>query len=117
MLCMKSDFDRLMRLRPAILACLVVVVIAVIIPAKAAVSIKQDKDAVECQFDGQTLWRFLFSTNYCKPCFHPLRVSGGEPLTTLQPSDHKWHYGLWFSWKYINKVNYWEERDGRPEGI
>ncbi len=37
------------------------------------------------------------------------------PLTNFKPSDHPWHYGLWFSWKYINHpndtnhVNYWEE--------
>jgi len=94
-----------------------VLVLATANTTRAEVSIKEDKDAVECQRDGQTLWRFLYSTNYCKPCFHPLRVLGGESLATLQPSDHRWHYGLWFSWKYINKVNYWEERDGRPEGI
>jgi hypothetical protein len=29
-----------------------------------------------------------------------------------------WHYGLWFSWKYINHGNYWEEdrSTGRAEG-
>ena len=25
------------------------------------------------------------------------------------PPDHVWHYGLWFSWKYLNGLNYWEE--------
>jgi len=30
-------------------------------------------------------------------------------LTSYRPPDHPWHRGLWFSWKYINKVNYWEE--------
>jgi hypothetical protein len=84
--------------------------------AHAEVSVKQHDDSIECQRDGQTLWQFLYSTNYCKPCFHPLRVLGSESLTTLQPRDHRWHYGLWFSWKYINGINYWEERDGHPEG-
>jgi len=30
-------------------------------------------------------------------------------LTWNQPADHPWHHGLWFSWKFINGVNYWEE--------
>ena len=84
--------------------------------SRAEVFIKQGEDAVECQTNDQTLWRFFYSTNFAKPGFHPLRLFGGESLTTLQPPDHKWHYGLWFSWKYINGVNYWEEKNGRPDG-
>src|SRR5690606_18158371 len=53
-----------------------------------------------------------------KPFFHPLRVPGGPSLTKLRPADHVWHYGLWFSWKYINDVNYWEQNreTGRSDG-
>src|SRR5947208_1715793 len=29
---------------------------------KSAVSIKQNQDTLECQLDGQTLWRFFYST-------------------------------------------------------
>jgi hypothetical protein len=29
-------------------------------------------------------------------------------ITSLSPPDHPWHLGLWFCWKYINHVNYWE---------
>ncbi|MEK7780102.1 MAG: DUF6807 family protein, partial [Verrucomicrobiota bacterium] len=43
---------------------------------------------------------------------------GGTALTNCKPEDHPWHYGLWFSWKYINKANYWEEnrQTGKAEG-
>jgi hypothetical protein len=44
-----------------------------------------------------------------KPYFHPLIVKDQESLSWTKPEDHPWHYGLWFSWKYINGVNYWEE--------
>ena len=27
------------------------------------------------------------------------------------PPDHPWHLGFWFSWKFINGVNYWEYLD------
>jgi hypothetical protein len=65
------------------------------------------------------LWQFSFDTNKGKPFFHPLTVGGNPPLTNFKPADHPWHYGLWFSWKYINHVNYWEEdrTTGRAEGM
>jgi len=39
-------------------------------------------------------------------------------FTDLRPEDHPWHRGVWFSWKYINGVNYWEEnrRTGHSPG-
>ena len=77
------------------------------------------ENAIACERNGQTLWHFSFSTNKAKPFIHPLRVNGSDSLTASQPSDHRWHYGLWFSWKYINGVNYWEEdkNSGRAEGL
>jgi hypothetical protein len=64
------------------------------------------------------LWRFSYDTNKGKPFFHPVSVGGGPALTNFKPEDHPWHYGLWFSWKYINGANYWEEdrATGKAEG-
>jgi hypothetical protein len=60
--------------------------------------------------DVKTVWQFNYATtNASKPFFHPLALPGGSPLTWQSPADHPWHYGLWFSWKYVNGVNYWEE--------
>ena len=56
-----------------------------------------------------TLWRFSFDPKAGKPYFHPVAVGTGASLTNFKPEDHPWHYALWFSWKYINHVNYWEE--------
>jgi len=66
----------------------------------------------------RVVWKFSFDPKAGKPFFHPLSVAGGPALTMARPDDHPWHYGLWFSWKYINGVNYWEEsrETGRPEG-
>ena len=68
--------------------------------------------------DGDLVWNFSFDPDAGKPFFHPLRVPGGPSLTKLRPDDHVWHYGLWFSWKYINKINYWEQsrETGRSQG-
>ncbi len=57
----------------------------------------------------QTLWRYNFGPGEAKPSFHPVALPGGAALTGYRPADHRWHRGLWFSWKFINGVNYWEE--------
>ena len=54
------------------------------------------------------VWQFNFP-KLGKPNFHPLNTVDGYTLTWLSPPDHHWHYALWFSWKYINGINYWEE--------
>src|SRR3954469_11307775 len=56
-----------------------------------------------------TLWRFSYDLKGGKPYFHPVAVENGANFTNFKPEDHPWHYALWFSWKYINHVNYWEE--------
>jgi hypothetical protein len=67
---------------------------------------------------GEPLWQFSFDPAKGKTFFHPLSIEAGRSLTNFQPQDHPWHYGLWFSWKYINGANYWEEdrATGRAEG-
>lgn len=68
--------------------------------------------------DGQEIWRFHYGDDRTKPCFHPLALPGNRTLTVDQPADHRWHHGLWFSWKLIDGVNYWEHdnKTGRPVG-
>jgi hypothetical protein len=70
--------------------------------------------SVALEQEGKTVWQFNHGTEKAsKPYFHPVAVAGGEPLTWESPADHVWHYGLWFSWKYLNGVNYWEENKQR----
>ncbi|HID20872.1 MAG TPA: hypothetical protein EYP14_00515, partial [Planctomycetaceae bacterium] len=66
----------------------------------------------------QILWRFCYGKEARKPHFHPVAVPGGPTLTVNSPPDHPWHHGLWFSWKSINGLNYWEEdrETGRSQG-
>lgn len=46
-----------------------------------------------------------------KPHVHPLRTPSGAVLTAVEPADHPWHRGLWFTVKYVDGVNFWEEID------
>jgi len=56
------------------------------------------------------IWTFRYNREkYGKPHFHPVSTVSGTPLTWLMPPDHVWHYGIWFSWKEINGINFWEE--------
>ena len=53
------------------------------------------------------------------PFFHPVTTVDGLVLTALEPRDHPWHHGVWFSWKYLNGVNYWDwagKKEPIPDG-
>ena len=79
---------------------------------------QRDESSIAWRNGSNIIWQFSFETKKGKPFFHPLNVPGGAVLTNFKPEDHPWHYGLWFSWKYINHVNYWEEdrATGKAEG-
>lgn len=66
----------------------------------------------------EIVWQFNFNTRQGKPFFHPIYLNR-DRITCLSPDDHLWHLGQWFSWKYINGVNYWEYIGDsyRSEGI
>ena len=65
------------------------------------------------------VWRLVYDPAQPKSYFHPLATLDGGVLTAFRPADHVWHRGLWWSWKYINGLNYWEEdkTTGRSQGI
>ncbi|MHC4677235.1 MAG: DUF6807 domain-containing protein [Planctomycetota bacterium] len=67
---------------------------------------------------GRLVWQLNFDKKEGKPYFHPVCLTDGAELTWHRPPDHPWHYGLWFCWKYINGLNYWEEdrETGLSEG-
>ncbi|MDZ7673995.1 MAG: PmoA family protein [Acidimicrobiales bacterium] len=46
-----------------------------------------------------------------KPHLHPLVAPSGRVLTRADTPDHPWQRGVWFSVKFINGENFWEEMD------
>jgi hypothetical protein len=52
---------------------------------------------------------YRYDASLPKPCVHPLTTPAGVVLTGFEMSDHVWHRGLWFTIKFINATNYWEE--------
>jgi hypothetical protein len=73
----------------------------------------QDAATAALLKDGRTVWQFNYSTGCTNTYFNPLALPGGPDLTWLSPKDHPYHFALFFGWKYLNGVNYWEEA---PDG-
>ncbi|MGI8793935.1 MAG: PmoA family protein [Acidimicrobiales bacterium] len=59
---------------------------------------------------GPHLWTYN-AEHRKRPNVHPLRTPSGSVLTTDGPEDHPWHHGLWFTIKFVNNENFWEEHD------
>ena len=76
----------------------------------AAATVRTTIEGAECVKDGKTVWKFNIANRENKPFVHPLCLPDGRCFTDARPKDHPWHLGLWFCWKYINGLNYWEPR-------
>lgn len=51
----------------------------------------------------QTVW------DAPRPFVHPLLAPDGATLTVDAPPDHPWHHALWFTIKFVDGDNFWEE--------
>jgi len=47
--------------------------------------------------------------NAPRPYVHPLTTPAGGVLSVEAPPDHPWHHALWFTIKFVNGENFWEE--------
>ena len=80
---------------------------------------KTEKDSLSLMAGDQVVYTCQFAAENSYPYIHPVSLPGGPVLTAMAPKDHPWHRGLWFSWKFLNGVNYWEfpaERPNQPDG-
>jgi len=60
--------------------------------------------------------RWTYNADHRKrPNLHPVASPSGSVLTRDAPDDHPWHHGLWFTIKYVNGENFWEEQP--PYGV
>jgi hypothetical protein len=79
-------------------------------------TMKTDRDFSWLQTDSSVallnhekiVWQYNYK-KLGKPYFDPLSTVDGISLVWKSPPDHAWHHALWFSWKEINGLNYWEE--------
>lgn len=52
---------------------------------------------------------YRYDAQLPKACVHPIVTPGGATVTGFEMSDHVWHRGLWFTVKFVNGTNFWEE--------
>jgi len=72
----------------------------------AGLSWRQTDSSLALFNGGAVVWQLSYAKSEGQPYFHPLRLPDGMETAALRPADHPWHRGLWWSWKYINGVNY-----------
>lgn len=84
----------------------------------ASWSWQQGDETLALTQNQRIVWQFNYRKSEPKTCFHPLTVGGSAMLTDFRPADHPWHRSLWFSWKSINGVYYWDEdkKTGKSPG-
>ncbi len=60
--------------------------------------------------DGRQVALYHFGAEANNPFFRdvtPLNHRG--VMTNHAPWDHSWHHGLWWSWKFVNDILFWED--------
>jgi hypothetical protein len=58
---------------------------------------------------------WLFVHDDARPHLHPVTTPAGHVLTCDAPADHPWHHGLWFTIKYVDGDNFWEQMGGEGD--
>jgi len=107
-------------------------VLATVLLQLTCVATAQTRSQTEYRWDHQagrslllsagerTIWSYHFTADGGFPYVHPAATADGTVLTDLAPADHPWHRGVWFSWKFLDGINYWDwagRKEGIPEGI
>lgn len=80
---------------------------------------KTEQNSLSLMAGDKVVYTCQFAAENGYPYLHPVSLPGGPVLTAMAPADHPWHRGLWFSWKFLNGVNYWEfppDRPNQPDG-
>jgi len=88
------------------------------VPKEPKLGWRQTDDTLALLNHGRVVWQHNHRKSEGKPYFHPVSLIDGTELTWLRPPDHPWHRALWFSWKFIDRLNYWEEdrKTGHSQG-
>jgi len=114
-------------IHPTALACFAVVMISHPASGQDEKITSNEKDGrLEVAHEGATIFGWQVKplenpkggTKFAASAFlHPFRTPSGFEATTIQPSDHLHHLGLWWPWKFIEvdgaSYNSWEIQQGQ----
>ncbi len=76
---------------------------------------QQTETSIALHNRGRVVWEHVHDKTLGKPYMRIGLLDGREltrpcPIPVGYPKDdHPWHRGLWWSWKFINGANFWEE--------
>jgi len=78
----------------------------------------RDKDHIAFAWQKAPLLEPVGGAKFSASAFiHPLCTPAGFGCTTIQPTDHLHHLGLWWPWKFVEvngkKYNTWEIQEGQ----
>ncbi len=89
-------------------------------------TLEKDKTTIRIASDGAPLLHYQYVTPASKPHFDVVNLpagarAAGQNIALNAPHDHVWHFGLFFSQKYIDDINFWESeplaKKNEPHGV
>jgi len=92
-------------------------------PAGRQFSWRKNDTSVALLNNGRVVWQHVHDARTGKPYMRVGLLDGTEltrpwPIPVGYPkSDHVWHKALWWSWKGINGVNFWEQNQQGSEPV
>jgi len=80
---------------------------------------ERKKSLWTASFDGAPVLEYAYGeADDTNPSFRVVKTLSGADIVMYRPWDHPWHPGLFFSWKYINGMNFWEAKyHGQPHAV
>jgi len=107
----------------ALLATLTAVSAGVVAAAEPSFTWRQTDTSIALLSHGKVVWQHVHDKAVGKP-YMRIGLLDGTELTRPWPfakdypkADHTWHKALWWSWKAIDGVNYWEENQQGTEPV
>jgi hypothetical protein len=84
-------------------------------PARSLTWQVKEESSISLLCDGKMVWQHVHDRSAGKPYLRLALLDGTEltrpwPIPKdYKPDDHVWHKALWWSWKFIDGVNVWEQ--------
>ncbi|MCT2535455.1 PmoA family protein [Aquibacillus koreensis] len=78
-----------------------------------AIEVKYKKQEAywEASVNGAKVLEYVYGEkDDVNPSFRLVKTLDGNTITIYRPWDHPWHPGMFFSWKYMNGLNFWEAK-------